>query len=176
MVKGNGRGFIAYFNPLWGFCCGSYHQCIVHKLLAATIVATRSLMISSSIADIIACLCHLLGLKQLQLCGDTRTKLFFLRLSTALYTLAGVLSAVGIVSYSVYVYYTHQYEVSLKIPGFPSFEYGYSLWMGMGGTLGALFTAALLICETAGRRNPTQTAETVVSSRPYHLGIKSTYV
>ncbi|KAG8538041.1 hypothetical protein GDO81_023388 [Engystomops pustulosus] len=52
-------------------------------------------------------------------------------------------SSAAIIRYCVYVYHVHQYEVSLKIPGFPSFEYGYSLWMAVGGNLGAITTAAI---------------------------------
>nr|XP_060615125.1 claudin-16-like [Anolis sagrei ordinatus] len=39
--------------------------------------------------------------------------------------------------------------VSLKIPGFPSFEYGASLWLAMAGNLSAFFAAGASYLEMA---------------------------
>lgn len=44
------------------------------------------------------------------------------------------------------------YQVSLKIPGFPSFEYGYSLWTAVGATLGALSSAIISTYESCCKK------------------------
>ncbi|KAM4703134.1 claudin-16-like [Rhinophrynus dorsalis] len=111
----------------------------------ATIILTRALIITSSITSVLAFLLLVFGFKNFNYCQDTSTKLLCLRLSSGLHFLVGMSSCAGIIRYCVYVYYIHQYEVSLKIPGFPSFEYGYSLWMAAGGSLGA-FTTAIITC------------------------------
>ncbi|KAM9330704.1 claudin-16-like [Gastrophryne carolinensis] len=111
----------------------------------AAIVLTRALLISSCIISVAAFILLVTGFKNVICFQDATNKLRCLHLSCGLYILIGMSSSAAIIKYCVYVYYTHQYEVSLKIPGFPSFEYGYSLWMAVVGNLGAI-TTAIIIC------------------------------
>uniref|UniRef100_A0A8C5MJH7 Claudin n=1 Tax=Leptobrachium leishanense TaxID=445787 RepID=A0A8C5MJH7_9ANUR len=107
----------------------------------SSIVLTRALIITSSITSALAFLLLIFGLRSFDCHQDEFVKLQCLRISSALTFLVGMSSSAGVIRYCVYVYHVHQYEVSLKIPGFPGFEYGYSLWMAAGGSLGAFITA-----------------------------------
>ncbi|XP_063292528.1 claudin-16-like [Pelobates fuscus] len=116
-----------------------------------TIVLTRALIIASSITSVLAFLLLIFGFKHFTYCQDGSMKMLCLQISSGLSFLVGMSSSAGVIRYCVYVYHVHQYEVSLKIPGFPSFEYGYSLWMAVGGSLGAITTAIiawnLILCN-----------------------------
>ncbi|XP_056398286.1 claudin-16-like [Hyla sarda] len=121
----------------------------------ATIVLTRALIIVSSIISVFAFVFLILGLKNFIWCRDPSANLQCLRLASGLYFLVGMSSSAAIIRYCIYVYHVHQYEVSLKIPGFPSFEYGYSLWMAVGGNLGAVTMAAITCHQGVHHKNPT---------------------
>ncbi|XP_033898431.2 claudin-16-like isoform X1 [Acipenser ruthenus] len=148
-------------------CRGLWRECVWDKFVKiwtcdifssylnphpATIVVTRSLMITSSIASVAAFLCLLLGFRHFHYCKDAMRRRQLQRLAAALYFLVGVFSTGAIIRYCVYVYYIHQYEVSLKIPGFPGFEYGYSLWTAVGATLGALSSAVISTYESCCKK------------------------
>ncbi|XP_053308392.1 claudin-16-like [Spea bombifrons] len=130
-------GFSSYLNP--------------HP---AAIVLARALIITSSLTSVMAFFFLVFGSKNFNFCQDTSTKLQCLRLSSGLFFLVGISSSAGVIRYCVYVYFIHQYEVSLKIPGFPGFEYGYSLWMAAGGGLGAIATAIATCCLTRYKKKP----------------------
>ncbi|KAM4652126.1 claudin-16-like [Discoglossus pictus] len=144
----------------------------------ATIVLTRALIITSSILSVLAFLFLIFGFKHFNYCQDASTKLQFLRLSSGFYFLVGISSTAGIIRYCVYVYYVHQYEVSLKIPGFPSFEYGYSLWMAVGGSLGAVTTACLTCYLSLHKEKPHENKikDTQESRLSESLDVVKTYV
>ncbi|XP_078496526.1 claudin-16-like [Lissotriton helveticus] len=150
-------------------CKGLWRECVWDKFVKiwtcdvfssylnphpGSIILTRSLIITSSIVSVMAFVFLLLGFKHFSVCHDSLTKQQYLQLSAAFYFLVGISSCAGIVRYCVYVYHVHQYEVSLKIPGFPSFEYGYSLWMAVGGSLGAIATAILSCYEVVHKKKP----------------------
>ncbi|XP_069098563.1 claudin-16-like [Pleurodeles waltl] len=154
-------------------CKGLWRECVWDKFVKiwtcdvfssylnphpGSIILTRSLIITSSIVSVMAFLFLLLGFKHFSVCHDSLTKQQYLQLSAAFYFLVGISSCAGIVRYCVYVYHVHQYEVSLKIPGFPSFEYGYSLWMAVGGSLGAITTAIISCYEVIHKKKPKATA------------------
>ncbi|XP_041425352.1 claudin-16-like [Xenopus laevis] len=120
----------------------------------AGIVLTRALIIASSIMSVLAFAFLVFGFKNFTCFHDPSIKLQCLRLSSGLHFLAGMSSCAGIIRYCVYVYGNHQYEVSLRIPGFPSFEYGYSLWVAVGGSLGALVTAAITCYLSHAQKKP----------------------
>ncbi|MBN3284874.1 CLD16 protein, partial [Polyodon spathula] len=79
----------------------------------ATIVVTRSLMITSSIVSVAAFLCLLLGFRHFHYCRDAMMRRRLQRLAAALYFLVGVSSTGAIIRYCVYVYHIHQYEVNV---------------------------------------------------------------
>lgn len=68
--------------------------------------------------------------------------------------------------------------MSLKIPGFPSFEYGYSLWMAVGGSLGAIVAAGVSCYEVLFTKDPRANAvkEVAESGCAAGLDIVRTYV
>ncbi|XP_041130872.1 claudin-16-like isoform X1 [Polyodon spathula] len=166
-------------------CRGLWRECVWDKFVKiwtcdifssylnphpATIVVTRSLMITSSIASVAAFLCLLLGFRHFHYCRDAMMRRRLQRLAAALYFLVGVSSTGAIIRYCVYVYHIHQYEVSLKIPGFPSFEYGYSLWTAVGATLAALSSAIISTYESCfkeiknkerTKESPSQTKQSI---------------
>ncbi|XP_061457878.1 claudin-16-like [Rhineura floridana] len=106
------------------------------------IVIARASIITSAVASAGAFLCLLSGCRYFRCFQEATAKWRFLCLSVGCDLFAGLLSCVGVIRYCLYVFFQHQYEVSLSIPGFPSFEYGYSLWMAMAGGLAALIAAA----------------------------------
>ncbi|XP_020655662.3 claudin-16-like [Pogona vitticeps] len=114
----------------------------------AAIVITRASLITSAVAGAAAFLCLLFGCRYFDCFLGATAKRRCLYLSMAFYLLAGLLSCVGVIRYSMYVFSQHQYEVSLRIPGFPSFEYGYSLWVAIAGNLAAFLAAVTLYYET----------------------------
>ncbi|XP_044852540.1 claudin-16-like isoform X1 [Mauremys mutica] len=101
-------------------------------------------------------------------CGNHRVLCF----------VSGISTSVGVTRYCVYVYSLHQYEVSLKIPGFPSFEYGYSLWMAVGGSLGAIVAAGVSCYEVLFKKDPRANAVKAVAGSGCTAGmdIVRTYV
>ncbi|XP_077168669.1 claudin-16-like [Paroedura picta] len=107
----------------------------------AAIVLTRAFVITSAVAGIGAFLCLLLGCRHFRCCQEPTARHRCLCFSVGFYLFSGFTSSVGVIRYGVYVFSQHQYEVSLRIPGFPSFEYGYSLWMAVAGNLAALLAA-----------------------------------
>ncbi|XP_069468270.1 claudin-16-like [Ambystoma mexicanum] len=152
-------------------CKGLWRECVWDKFVKiwtcdifgsylnphpGSIILTRSLIITSSLVSVVAFVFLLLGFKHFSVCHESLTKHQFLQLSSGLYLLVGISSCAGVVRYCVYVYHVHQHEVSLKIPGFPSFEYGYSLWMAVGGSLGAV-TSAMISCYEVNRKKKTKT-------------------
>ncbi|XP_066428466.1 claudin-16-like [Eleutherodactylus coqui] len=142
----------------------------------ATIVLTRALLIISSIMSVFAFCFLILGFKNFIWCQDASTKLQCLRLTSGLYFLVGMSSSAGIIRYCIYVYHVHQYEVSLKIPGFPSFEYGYSLWMAVGGNLGAITTAAITCYLSLHKTKSTVKEGTTASGQSEGPHVLKTYV
>ncbi|KAM3921403.1 claudin-16-like [Leptodactylus fuscus] len=142
----------------------------------ATIVLTRALIIISSIMSAFAFCFLILGFKNFSWCQDTSTKLQCLRLTSGLYFLVGMSSSAAIIRYCIYVYHVHQYEVSLKIPGFPSFEYGYSLWMAVGGNLGAITTAAITCYLGLHKKIPTVKEDKIDSEQSERPDLLKTYV
>ncbi|XP_075047358.1 claudin-16-like [Mixophyes fleayi] len=142
----------------------------------ATIVLTRALIVTSSVTSVFALLFLILGLKNFTCCADAATKRQCLRFTSALYFLVGMSSSAAIIRYCVYVYYVHRYEVSLKIPGFPSFEYGYSLWMAVVGDLGAIATAVITCYLGYRKEKPHVTMEKTEGRSSEDPDILKTYV
>ncbi|XP_054857227.1 claudin-16-like [Eublepharis macularius] len=126
----------------------------------AAIILTRACLITSAVAGIGAFLCLLSGCRYFSCCqGPTIAKHRCLCLSVGFYLFAGLMTCVGVIRYCVYVFSQHQYEVSLSIPGFPSFEYGYSLWMAVASNLAAITAAfaayyEVQLIKTPGSTNP----------------------
>nr|XP_056720816.1 claudin-16-like [Euleptes europaea] len=118
------------------------------------IILTRASLITSSVAGIGAFLCLLSGCRYFSCLQDKTAKHRCLCLSVGFYLLAGFASCVGVIRYCVYVFSQHQYEVSLSIPGFPSFEYGYSLWMAVAGNLAALAAAFMAYYDVWRMKTP----------------------
>ncbi|XP_040182636.1 claudin-16-like [Rana temporaria] len=144
----------------------------------ASIVLTRSLIVTSSIISSAAFLFLIVGYENFHCCRDGATKLQCLRLSSGLYFFTAMSSSAAIIRYCVYVYHLHQYEVSLKIPGFPSFEYGYSLWMAVGGNLGAV-TSAVTTCYLSfckKKLNTTPSEENPMIGCSESPSVQKTYV
>ncbi|XP_065431206.1 claudin-16-like [Chrysemys picta bellii] len=150
-------------------CRGLWRECVWDKFVKiwtcdvfssylnphpAAVILTRTLLITSSIASAGAFLCLLLGFKYFSCCQEPLAKQQWLCLAAGLFFLVGISTSVGVIRYCVYVYSLHQYEVSLKIPGFPSFEYGYSLWMAVGGSLGAIAAAGVSCYEVLFKKDP----------------------
>ncbi|XP_067329021.1 claudin-16-like [Anolis sagrei] len=113
------------------------------------ILVTRIAVIVSVIAAAAALLCLVSGCQYFQCLWAGIAKQRCLISSLALSLVAGLSSCVGVTRYGIYVFAQHQYEVSLKIPGFPSFEYGASLWLAMAGNLSAFFAAGASYLEMA---------------------------
>ncbi|XP_053256416.1 claudin-16-like [Podarcis raffonei] len=105
------------------------------------IIIARASLITSAIAGAAAFICLLSGCPYFRCFQEATAKWRCLCLSTGCYLFAGFLSCIGVIRYCLYVFFQHQYEVSLSIPGFPSFEYGYSLWMAVAGGLAAIAAA-----------------------------------
>ncbi|KAM5141540.1 claudin-16-like isoform 1-T1 [Mantella aurantiaca] len=144
----------------------------------ASIVLTRALIITSSIISVLAFLFLIFGFENFNWGQDRATKLQCLRLSSGLFFFTGISSSAAIIRYCIYVYHIHQYEVSLKIPGFPSFEYGYSLWIVVGGNLGA-FASALITCYLSCHKkklNSTTSKENSKAGCPEGPDVLKTYV
>ncbi|XP_067422873.1 claudin-16-like [Emydura macquarii macquarii] len=169
-------------------CRGLWRECVWDKFVKiwtcdifssylnphpAAIVLTRTLLVVSSIASAGAFLCLLLGFKYFSYCQEPLAKRHCLRLAAGLFFLAGISTSVGVIRFCVYVYSMHQYEMSLKIPGFPSFEYGYSLWMAVGGSLGAIVAAGTLCSEVLFEKDPraNATKEVIGSGRAAGMDI-----
>ncbi|CAM4654396.1 unnamed protein product [Lepidochelys olivacea] len=167
-------------------CRGLWRECVWDKFVKiwtcdvfnsylnphpAAIILTRTLLITSSIASAGAFLCLLLGSEYLSCCQGPLAKQRCLRLAAGLFFLVGISTSVGVVRYCVYVYSLHQYEVSLKIPGFPSFECGYSLWMAVGGSLGAIVAAAVSCYEVLFTKDPRANAVTEVAESGCTAGL-----
>ncbi|XP_048374465.1 claudin-16-like [Sphaerodactylus townsendi] len=140
----------------------------------AAIILTRASLITSAVAGIGAFLCLLLGCRYFSCCWDLTAKYRCLCLSVGFYFFAGFMSSIGVIRYCVYVFFQHQYEVSLRIPGFPSFEYGYSLWMAVAGNLAAL-AAAFTVCYEV-RRMKTPSTNPANEHAGNGLGMMRTYV
>ncbi|XP_030041581.1 claudin-16 isoform X2 [Microcaecilia unicolor] len=174
-------------------CRGLWRECVWDKFVKiwtcdvyssylnphpVTIIVTRALIITSSIVGPVAFICLLLGFKYFICCQELFSKQQFLALSAGLYFLVGISSSAGIIRYCIYVYYVHQYEVSLKIPGFPSFEYGYSLWMAVGGSLGAITTAVLSCYQVLRKQKPRTDVIKELNASKYSGGLEAvkTYV
>ncbi|KAM7139198.1 claudin-16-like [Macrochelys suwanniensis] len=120
----------------------------------AAIILTRTLLITSSMASAGAFLCLLLGLKYFSCCRKPLAKQHCLHLAAGLFFLVGISTSAGALRYCVYVYSLHRFEVSLNIPGFPGFEYGYSLWLAVGGSLGAIAAAGGSCYEVLSEEDP----------------------
>ncbi|XP_062822965.1 claudin-16-like [Anolis carolinensis] len=113
------------------------------------ILVTRIAAIVSAIAAAAALLCLLCGCQYFQCLSAGIAKRHWLLSSVGFSLVAGLSSCVGVTRYGIYVFAQHQYEVSLRIPGFPSFEYGASLWLAVAGNLSAFFAAGASYLETA---------------------------
>ncbi|XP_063001483.1 claudin-16-like [Elgaria multicarinata webbii] len=120
----------------------------------AAMITARASLITSAVAGAVAFLCLLSGCRYFS-CGlQAPVKRRCLYLSVGCYLFAGLLSCFGVIRYCMYVFSQHQYEVSLNIPGFPSFEYGYSLWMAAAGDLAALVAAVTSYYEAVLMKAP----------------------
>ncbi|XP_068098257.1 claudin-16-like [Hyperolius riggenbachi] len=142
----------------------------------ATIVLTRTLIITSSILSVSGFLLLICAVKNINCCQDANSKRLCLRLSFAMYVLTGMSSSAAIIRYCIYVYHLHQYEVSLKIPGFPSYEYGYSLWMAIGGDLTGIATAIITGYLSLYKKKHNSNKETTEEGHPRGLDVLKTYV
>ncbi|KAM8927916.1 claudin-16-like [Pelodytes ibericus] len=142
----------------------------------APVVLTRALIITASITSVLAFLLLILGFKNFNYCQDPSIKLQCLWLSSGLHCLVGMSSLAGVIRYCVYVYFIHQYEVSLKIPGFPSFEYGYSLWMAVAGSLASITTAIMAGYSTFRKQKPKEKKEWNKSEYSEQRNVVQTYV
>ncbi|KAJ6666217.1 hypothetical protein lerEdw1_001122 [Lerista edwardsae] len=120
----------------------------------AAIIITRASLITAAITSTGAFFCLLTGCKYFRCCQDPTTKQRCLYLSVGFFLFASLLSCLGVIRYCVYVFFRHQYEVSLSIPGFPSFEYGYSLWMAVAGNLAGIIAAATTYYQAVLNRAP----------------------
>ncbi|XP_053136575.1 claudin-16-like isoform X2 [Hemicordylus capensis] len=137
----------------------------------AAIVVTRASLITAAITSAGAFLCLLMGCRHFGGCQEPPSKRRCLWLSVGFYLLAGLLSCVGVARYCVYVFSQHQYEVSLRIPGFPSFEYGYSLWMAVAGNLAAITAAITSYHQVVLSKAP----DTSPATEPAGNGIRTTH-
>ncbi|XP_066493564.1 claudin-16-like [Tiliqua scincoides] len=120
----------------------------------AAIIITRASLITAAITSAGAFFCLLAGCKYFLCCQEPTTKQRCLYLSVGFFLFAGLLSCVGVIRYCVYVFFRHQYEVSLRIPGFPSYEYGYSLWMAVAGNLAEIVAAATSYYQVVRNKVP----------------------
>ncbi|KAJ8400699.1 hypothetical protein AAFF_G00394680 [Aldrovandia affinis] len=126
--------------------------------------------------SLVAFLFLLLGFRHFRYCTEDRNRRQLQRLSAGVNFLVGLSTAAGVVAYSTHVYQRHQFEVSLNIPGFPGFEYGYSLWLAAAASLSAIATAVITACESC--RQTSAVMETMSRNKafPVQEQVLSTYV